>query len=246
MPEAQRGPAKSTAWGVVAGVSGSGTFATWIATATSGAVFPSWSAWTLGALTVMATYLCFNPVYGTWPFRRRARDTASPVVYPSQHPGDIKLLFERDGEHLYLLLHNDSEPAEFSVQVTTIRDPLGRAIGLQHWTVPWLDDSSTGPKRVLRGQTLILDLACYDPTAAQSEIKTGRGDAAHWRFPAVPRSIGAKYYNLRQQADLDEQRFLLTIRIINAGSGDFIDQDLAVGVRGHEPVCEIVGGQHAS
>ena len=246
MPEVHRGAAKSTAWGVLAGVSGSGAFATWIAAETSGAAFPIWPAWVLGGLTMLATCLCFKSVYRAWPPRRRARHTSPAELPLTRSPGGIELVPERDGLYLRLLLRNSAGPAEFSIEVIAIRDPLGRAIGRQHWTVPWLDDSSTEPKRVLFGQTRVLDFASYDPAAAQNEIQDGHGDAAHWRFPAVPRPIEARYYNLRCQADLDEQRFLLTVRLMNAGSGSFTDQDLTIGVNGHEPICEAVGGQRGS
>jgi hypothetical protein len=238
MPEAQRGAAKSTAWGVVAGISGSGAFATWIA-ATSDTAFPAWPAWTLGILTLAASYLCFKPVYGTRPFRRRPRAPGPATTQSlSRHPDDVELLPERDGMRLRLLLRNNSEPTEFSVQVIAVRDPLGRAIGPQHWTVPWLDDSSTEPKRVLCGQTRILDFARYDAIATENEIRDGQGDTAHWQFSSVPHTVKARYYNLRCQADLDEQRFLLTVRLISARLGAFADRELAVGVQAHEPVCE--------
>lgn len=126
-----------------------------------------------------------------------------------------------------------------------IRDPLGRAIGPQHWTIPWLDDSSTEPKRVLCGQTRILDFARYDSGAIQNEIQDGHGDAAHWQFPSVPHPVKARYYNLRREADLDEQRFLLTVRLLSTGSGGFTDQEPALGVQGHEPVCESADGHHS-
>ena len=83
----------------------------------------------------------------------------SSAVTGSWPRDDVGLAPERDGVHLRLLLHNNGKPAEFSVQVIAIRDPLGRAIGSQHGTVPWLDDLSTEPKRVLCGQTRILDFA---------------------------------------------------------------------------------------
>ena len=69
MSETQRVTGKSTAWGVVAGISGSGAFGTWIAAATSRTAFPIWPAWALDVLAVGASYMCFMPIRGTWPLR---------------------------------------------------------------------------------------------------------------------------------------------------------------------------------
>ena len=57
------------------------------------------------------------------------------------------------------------------------------------------------------------------------------------RIPTAPGPIEARYYNLRGDADLDEQRFLVTVRLLNARSQSFTDYDLAVGVHRHKPVC---------
>jgi hypothetical protein len=237
MPETQRGTGKAAAWGVVAGISGSGAFGTWIAATTTGAAFPLWPAWALGALTVGAICMCFAPPRGWLSPLYRARGPSAHAHAASRAQDGVGLVPEPDGVHLRLLLRNNGEPAEISVQVIAIRDPLGRAIGPQHWTIPWLDDSSTEPKRVLRGQTRILDFAQYNPAAVRSEIRSGRGQVPHWRFPAAPSPVEARYYNLRSDADLDEQRFFVTVRLLNADSQNFTDYDLAVGVQQHEPVC---------
>jgi hypothetical protein len=79
--------------------------------------------------------------------------------------------------------------------------------------------SSTEPKRVLCGQTRILDFARYDPVATQNEICDGHGDAAFWQFRSVPHPVKARYYNLRCQADLDEQRCVLTFRLMRQEQG---------------------------
>lgn len=234
MPETQRSTGKAAAWGVVAGVSGSGAFGTWVAAVTARTAFPIWPAWTLGALTAAAIYMCFTPLRGWRPVPRRARESPRTA---SRLRDDVELASERDGARLRLLLRNNGRAAELSVQVIAIRDPLGRAAGPQHWTIPWLDDSSTEPKRVLCGQTRILDFARYEPAAVEDEIQNCHGGAPHWRFLAVPDPVEARYYNLRSDADLDEQRFHITARLLNAASQTFIDYDLAVGVHMREPIC---------
>jgi hypothetical protein len=235
VPETQRGTGKAAAWGVVAGISGSGAFGTWIAAATIGNAFPLWPAWALGALTTGAVCMCFKPLRG-WPLPlRRARGPSALAA--SEARDDVGLIPEPDGVRLRLLLRNNGKPAELSVQVIAVRDPLGRAMGPQHWTIPWLDDSSTEPKRMLCGQTRILDFARYNPAAVQDEIQNGRCEAPHWQFPAAPHPVAARYYNLRSDADLNEQRFQVTVRLLNASLQSFTDYDLAVGVHLHEATC---------
>ena len=231
----QSGAGKAAAWGVVAGISGTGAFGAWIAATTTETAFPIWPAWTLGAFTLGALYMCFTPLRGWWPPVRRERSPSTATT--SRLRRDVGLIPESDGVCLRLLLCNNGKPAELSVQVITIRDPLGRVIGPQHWTIPWLDDSSTGPKRVLCGQTQILDFARYESAAVKNEIRNGRSEAPHWRFPAAPNPVEARYYNLHSDADLDAQRFLVTVRLLNAASRSFTDYDLEVGVHRHEPVC---------
>ena len=72
---------------------------------------------------------------------------------------------------------------------------------------------------MLGGQTRILDFTRYDPGATQNEVRAGHGDAACWQFRSVPRPVKARNYNLRCQADLDEQRFLLTFRLMRQEQG---------------------------
>jgi hypothetical protein len=44
---------------------------------------------------------------------------------------------------------------------------------------------------------------------------------------------------LRRQEDLDLQRFILVVRIMNANSGRFLDRQVIIGIRGGIPYCEI-------
>ncbi len=55
------------AWGVVAGVAGTGGVAVWIAAATPSLKFPIWPAYGFGALAVIAFYMCFATLKGWWP-----------------------------------------------------------------------------------------------------------------------------------------------------------------------------------
>ena len=79
--------------------------------------------------------------------------------------------------------------------------------------------SSTEPSGCCAARPRILEFARYDPVATQNEVRDGHGDAAYWQFRSVPHPVKARYYNLRCEADLDEQRFLLTFRLMRQEQG---------------------------
>lgn len=239
MTSTQSSTGKSAAWGVVACILGSGTFGTWIAAATTGTGFPVWPTWALCASTAAAVCMCFAPFHRWRPGSRRCPRDAPPVPPRSRLLDDVSLFSEPVGDHLRLLIRNDGRPAELSAQVIAIHDQLGRPVYPQHWTIPWLDDSSTEPKRVLRGQCRILDFARFEAVAVRKEIQNGQGKDFHWRFSAVPAPIGARYYNLRSDADLDQQCFHVTLRLLNATTQDYVDCTLEVGVEQHGLTCAI-------
>ena len=247
MPETPQGSGRSAAWGVVAVVLGSGAFATGINTASSGSEFPVWPVWAFSALAVAAVYMCFASLSGSWPTGHglgRGRGAPPTSVTAPPHPMNIVLISEQAGVQIRLGLLNRGAAAEFSAQVTRILDTKGRAIGPQHWPIPWLEDKSIDPKRILTGQTRMLDFACYDVAAVNAELGTGHGGADHWWFSSVPAPIGVMYYALRDQRDLEEQRFIITVRIMDANSGDYADRQLALGVRGFGLICEPDTNQH--
>jgi hypothetical protein len=243
MPETPRGAAWSAAWGVVTVVLGSGTVAAWIAAVSPGLAVPAWPAWTLGAATAVAVYLCFAFLSGRWPGNRFLWRGQRATLAQQPQGSQVDLISEQAGERLRLGLVNHDAAAEYSAEVTGILDPLGRRLGPQHWPIPWLDHSSTEPKRILKGQTRMLDFARYEEAAVNAELSMGIGGTAHWRFSSVPTAIDAHYYNLRSQADLEEQRFILTVRIVNASSGKYFDRQLTVGIRGSRIVCELATDQ---
>jgi|SRR5579859_3826407 len=245
MSETPRGAAWSAAWGVVAVVLGTGAVATWIAAVSPHSAFPAWPGWILSAATLVTLYMCFAFLCGMWPANRTlGHSQRTPHAQQSQPP-HIELIPEQAGEWLRLGLLNRGAAAEYTAEVTGIIDPLGRKIGQQHWPIPWLEDGSSDPKRILTGQTRMLDFARYDMAAVNAELSTGHGGRNHWWFSSVPTAINASYYNLRSQADLEEQHFILAVRIINANSGKYFDRQFKVGVHGSRLVCELAEGQCA-
>jgi hypothetical protein len=230
MDATPRRAAWSAAWGVLAVVLGSGAVTTWMAALAQGTRFLVWPAWTLAIMTAIALYVSFAYLAGIWPSNRNTEDDQSI---------DVDLLPEQVGDRLRLRLVNCGSAAEFLAQVTSALDPLRQSGAPQCWTIPWLEDNSVEPKRILVGGTQVLDFAWYDIEAVDAELRTGHDDAGHWYFSAVPAPIGMRYYNLRSRNDLELQRFTLAVRIMSASSGKYVDRRLTVGIQDSNLVCEI-------
>src|ERR1039458_1923678 len=150
MDVTSRGAAWSAAWGVVAAILGGGAVASWMATVAPGSTFPAWPATTLTALTAVALYVVFAHLAGKWPTNGGGRN---------DEPTNVDIIPELVGDHLRLMLVNRGLAAEFLVQVIGMLDPLRQRKAPQHWTIPWLEDNSAEPKRILAGGTQVLDFA---------------------------------------------------------------------------------------
>jgi len=174
--------------------------------------------------------VAFAHLAGKWPTNGSGRN---------DEPGNVDLIPEQVGNQLRLMLVNRGPAAEFLVQVIGMLDLLRQRKAPQHWTIPWLEDNSVEPKRILAGGTQVLDFARYDADAVNTKLTTGHDGVGHWWFSAVPASVGVRYYNLLSQNDLDVQQFILTARIMNASSGEYIDRQLTVRIQGHNLVCEL-------
>jgi hypothetical protein len=225
-----RTAAWSAAWGVVAAILGGGAVASWMATVAPESKFPAWPAATLTALTAVALYVAFAHLAGKWPTDGDGRN---------DEPANVDLIPEQVGNQLRLMLVNHGLAAEFLVQIIGMLDPLRQRKAPKHWTIPWLEDNSVEPKRVLAGGTQMLDFVRYDADAVNTELTTGHDGADHWLFSAVPTSVGVRYYNLLSQNDLDVQQFTLTARIMNASSGEYLDRQLTVRSQGCNLICEL-------
>jgi hypothetical protein len=223
MLEMLRRAGRAAAWGVVAVVSGAAAGVAWDPTHRPES--RTLLAWAFTVLAIAALYLCLAETFGLWPTRRGR---------------GIDLFLDIVGNHFRLDLSNRGSEAECSAEVTSLREPpTGRERGRQHWPIPFLEDHTAGPKRILSGQTKTLDFAIFDPAAVKASLSTGQDGTDHWRFPSVPEPIGVKYYNLRNPTDVDDQEFILTVRIMNADSGNYRDWQVTVKVRGLEVVGEL-------
>lgn len=234
-----RGPAWSAAWGVAAVVSIGIAVPTWLEAVAPGSKFPLWPALIFSVITTFTIYMCFASL------RRRRPTGQKKSSEKPQNTVNVELIFEQAENRLRLGVMNHGSADEFSAQVTSITDPMGRTTGLQHWLIPWLEDESTEPKRIFAGQTRMLIFARYDDIAVDAELSTGQDGTYHWWFFSVPAPIGARYYNLRCRDDLEEQHFTLTVRIMSASSDKFLERRLKIGLRGSKPTGELVPRQHA-
>src|SRR6185437_8157818 len=84
-----------------------------------------------------------------------------------------------------------------------------------------------------------LDLAILDRGAVDASLSVGQDGADHWWFPSLPEPIGVKYYNLLSPTDVDDQEFVLTVRITNADTGKYRDWQVTVKFKGAEVIGEL-------
>lgn len=229
MDVAQHRATWSAAWGVLAMLFGAGVVPIWLTARSPKSDIPMWPAWMLAGLTVSAMYISISYLTGRW----------WPVIGKRGRSGKVDLIPERVDECLRLILVNDGPATQFFVQVISVIPPLGKWEPSQNWTIPWLEDSSTEPKLILAGARRPLDFARYDAAAVTADLGKGSNGTAHWRFPTVPRTIEARYYNLLRLEDLEDQHFTLTVRIMSASSEHYLDRVLTVGIRNGNPACDI-------
>jgi hypothetical protein len=227
----------SAMWGVLAVIFGSAATAIWIAASTPKSRIPVWPAWILATVTIAVLYAGLACLAGRWPIGEEDEETVNAEF--GAEPGS---------DRVRLWITNTGQTADFYVQVIAIcdpvqaiaiRDPMGKKKASQYWTVPWIEDGSIKPRQIPSGATQGLDFARYDAGAVNLEISTGHSDANHWWFPAAPEPVGVRYYNLRSQEDLDLQHFILTMRIINVSSGEYLDRQVIVRIQNRELCCEI-------
>jgi hypothetical protein len=222
MPDSSPRAKRGGAWGVLAVIIGTFAAAAWYSAPQQG--LGNWLAWVLSVLTAAALYPTFADAVGVWPVRRRPA---------------LDLVPEIAGNRVLIGVVCHGRGVDCSAEVIKIRrPPSGRPKGRQNWPIPWDDNHTVEPKRILTGQTRVLDFAVFSPAAVKATISTGLTSADHWRFISVPRPIGINYYNLIRLSDVDEQEFVLTIRILIAQPERYLDWQLTVKAKNSEIVCE--------
>jgi hypothetical protein len=77
---------RSAAWGVVALLTGGAAVTVWVTADSAGSQFPIWPAYVFGAVAIVALYMIFASLSGTWPadilLRRHARSPVAPRLVP--------------------------------------------------------------------------------------------------------------------------------------------------------------------
>ena len=220
---------RAAAWGVAAVVFGAAAGVAWGPTPRPES--RTLLAWVFTVLAAVALYLCLAESFGRWRMRRRR---------------GIDLALETVSNGLRLNLSNRGPAAEYFAQVISLRQPpTGRPKGPQHWSIPWLEDHTVKPKRIYPGQTQTFNFAIFDPAALNASPSTSQDGADHWRFPSLPEAIGVKYYNLLNPTDVDDQEFILTVRITNADTEKYRDWQVTVKVRGLEVAGELAPIKHS-
>jgi hypothetical protein len=170
---------------------------------------------------------------------RTPRD-ALPAGRDRVHPINVILVPDRDGVHLRLAVVNRGTAGRFSAEVVRIFDDRGNApLGPASWRIPWLEDGSVEPKEILQEGRRILDFARYDAGGVHADLtSTHWGTNKHWWFSALPEAAGFMYRPVRTRAELEAQRFRVTVRIIRADPPDSTDRQFAIGVHGFDLICE--------
>lgn len=244
--------ARSAAWGVLALLFGGGALVFWL-TVASPSLVALILASVASALGAAGLYMCFASLAGTWPagrsLRRGTQVVQLPAAAPEQPaipPPPLRVIVrgEQDGLRLRLIVVNRGDAGMFTAEVVSVLDNDGNArLGPSSWPIPWLEDGSVEPKQILFAGSRILDFACYDVGALQADLKsTHWGDHDHWWFSSLPQPIGFMYRPVRTLADVEAQRFLVTVRIIRADPPNTTDRQFAVGVNGFDLTCAQVGG----
>jgi hypothetical protein len=223
MPETRR-TIRAAGWGVLTVVLGCAAVTAWYSTPRP--ELQTWLACALSALTAVTAYLCFGEPLRMWSTLRHR---------------NVSLAVETIDNQVRLCVTNLGPTASISVQAIGLcQPPTGRPKGLQHWPIPWLQDRTVEAKPILSGQTRTLDFAKFDLTAVKASLSDDEVEAVHWQFSSVPEPVGVRYYNLRRVCDVEEQEFILTIRLMNADSGRYHDWQVTLRVKNLEVGCELM------
>jgi hypothetical protein len=98
---------------------------------------------------------------------------------------------------------------------------------------------SVEPKEILQTGRRILDFARYDVRGVNADLASTKwGDNKHWWFSSLPEPIGFMYHPVATGAALEDQRFVVTVRIIRAEPANSTDRQFAIGVHGFDLICE--------
>lgn len=173
--------------------------------------------------------------------------TAAPASLPSS-PVSIRLIPELDTatNRFRLGALNRGELGRFRVEVIGTHDQDGNWIGPRSWPVPWLNGSVDAEEIPMFGKPL-LDFAHFDLLGLQEDLEGTKwlnGD--HWVFPSLPQPIKVRYSAVRRWSELENQHFVITVRVIRDDPPGYVDTQFKIGNAGTEPYCRELPGRPAS
>ena len=84
----------------------------------------------------------------------------------------------------------------------------------------------------------LLDFAHFDFLKLRQDLegtKWLKGD--HWVFPSLPQPIKVRYSAVRRWSELENQHFVITVRVIRDDPAGYVDTEFKIGNDGTEPYC---------
>jgi len=165
---------------------------------------------------------------------------SAATALASSTPVSIKLKPELDtGTNRFRLgALNRGDLGSFRAEVTDAHNQDGNWIGRRSWPVPWLDDGSVGAKQIPKFGKPLLDFARFDFLGLQRDLegtKWLRGE--HWVFPSLPDPVKVSYSAVRYWSELNDQHFVITVRVIRDDPPGHIDTRFKIGTDGTQPYC---------
>lgn len=168
-----------------------------------------------------------------------AQTTTAFARQPSP-PIGIRLIPELDTatNRFRLGALNQGKLSRFQVEVIDAQNQDGNWVGPRSWPVPWLDDSSVTAKEIPKFGKPLLAFAQFDFLGLREDLEGTKwlnGD--HWLFPSLPQPIKIGYSPVRRWSELENQHFVITVRVIRDDPASYIDTQFKVGTDGTQPYC---------
>lgn len=165
--------------------------------------------------------------------------TAVPASLPPP-PVRVRLKPELDmGTNRFRLgALNRGDLGSFRIEVVDAHNQNGDWIGQRSWPVPWLDDGSVGSKQIPQFGRPLLDFAHFDFLGLQQDLEGTKWlNGNHWVFPSLPQPVNARYSAARSWSELDNQHFVITVRVIRDDPPGYVETEFKIGNDGTEPYC---------
>lgn len=163
---------------------------------------------------------------------------ATPGNYPRPVSVELKPELDTSTNRFRLGALNRGGLGNFRVEVIDAHDQDGNWIGRRSWPVPWLDDGSVDSRQIATFGKPLLDFARFDFLGLQQDLegtKWLRGE--HWVFPSLPAPVKVRYSAVRYWSELNDQHFVITVRVIRDDPPGYADTRFRIGTNGTQPYC---------